>query len=149
MLNVSSRFRLLLNLYCNLLQRSIWAYCNLFNSLWPELSLSPLDLQGAKPFFYELFHSRYEPSPREISRLLLLRIRQFSWNNLRALAKHLKLMSMHFNTRNNDQLLLQHPPVGTNSYGRRAFSYTAPTVWNKVPDYICSAPSVMSFRRDH
>ena len=24
-----------------------------------------------------------------------------------------KLKSMHFNTRNNDQLLLQHPPVGT------------------------------------
>ena len=54
---------------------------------------------------------------------------------------------MHFNTRNGDQLLLQHPPVGTNSYGHRAFSYTAPTVWNKVPEYVCSAPSVMSFRK--
>ena len=63
-----------------------------------------------------------------------------------SLAKHLQIKSMHFNTRNNDQLLLQHPPVGTNSYGRRAFSYTAPTVWNKVPDYIRSAPLVMSFR---
>ena len=42
-----------------------------------------------------------------------------------SLAKYLKLTSMHFNTRNNDQLLLQHPPVGTNSYGRRAFSYKA------------------------
>ena len=62
-----------------------------------------------------------------------------------SLAKHLKLKSMHLNTRNNDQLLLQHPPVGTNSYGHRAFSYTAPTVWNKVPDYIRNAPSVMSF----
>ena len=42
-----------------------------------------------------------------------------------------KLKSMLFNTRNNDQLLLQHPPVGTNSYGRHgydAFSYTAPIV---------------------
>ena len=56
-----------------------------------------------------------------------------------SLAKHLKLKPMHFNTRNNDQLLLQHPPVGTNSYGRRAFSYTTPTVWN--------ASSVMSFRK--
>ena len=54
---------------------------------------------------------------------------------------------MNLNTRNNDQLLLQHPPVGTNSYGRRAFSYTAPSVWNKVPDYIRNAPSVMSFRK--
>ena len=64
-----------------------------------------------------------------------------------SLAKLLQIKSMHLNTRNNDQLLLQHPPVGTNSYGRRAFSYTAPTVWNKVPDYIRSAPSVMSFRK--
>ena len=63
------------------------------------------------------------------------------------LAQHLKLKSMHLNTRNNDQLLLQPPSVGTNSYGRRAFSYTAPTVWNKVPHYIRSAPSVMSFRK--
>ena len=37
--------------------------------------------------------------------------------------------------------------VGTNSYGRRAFSYTALTVWNKVPDYVRNAPSVMSFRK--
>ena len=53
---------------------------------------------------------------------------------------------MYLNTRNNDQLL-QHPPVGTNSYGHRAFSYTAPTVWNKVPDYIRNETSVMSFRK--
>ena len=64
-----------------------------------------------------------------------------------SLAKHLKLKSMHFNTQNNDQLLLQHPPVGTNSYGRRAFSYTAPTVWNKFPDCIRNAASVMSPRK--
>ena len=64
-----------------------------------------------------------------------------------SLAKHLQIKSMHLNTQNNDQLLLQHPPVGTNSYGRRAFSYTAPTVWNKVPDYIRSALSVMSFKK--
>ena len=55
---------------------------------------------------------------------------------------------MHFNTRNSDQLLLQHPPVGTNSYGRRAFSYTAPTVWNNVHiEYVRNAPSVMSVRK--
>ena len=64
-----------------------------------------------------------------------------------SLAKHLKLKPMHFNTQNSDQLLLQHPPVGTNSYGRRAFSYTVPTVWNKVPDYVRNASSVMSFRK--
>ena len=32
-----------------------------------------------------------------------------------SLAKHLKLKSMHPNTRKNDKLLLQHPPVDTNS----------------------------------
>ena len=60
-----------------------------------------------------------------------------------SLAQHLKLKSMHLNTRNNAQLLLQHPYVGTNSYGRRAFSYTAPTVWNKLPYKIRNAPSVI------
>ena len=48
---------------------------------------------------------------------------------------------MQLNTRNNDQLLLQHPSVGTNSYGRHTFSYTAPTVCNKLPYGICNAPS--------
>ena len=54
---------------------------------------------------------------------------------------------MHFNTRNNDQLLIQHLPVGTNNYGRRAFNYMASTVWNEVPDYIANAPSEMSSRK--
>ena len=54
---------------------------------------------------------------------------------------------MHLNTRNNDQLLLQHPSVGTNSYGRRAFSYTALTVWNKLSYKIRNAPLVISFRK--
>ena len=42
---------------------------------------------------------------------------------------------------------LQHPSVGTNSYGRHAFSYTAPTVWNKLPYKIRNAPSVTLFRK--
>ena len=63
------------------------------------------------------------------------------------LAQHLKLKSMQLKTRNNDQLLLQHPSVGTNSYGRRAFSYTAPIVWNKLPYKIRNAPSVTLFRK--
>ena len=37
-----------------------------------------------------------------------------------SLAKHLKLKFMHLNTPHNDLLLLQHPWVGTNSYGLRA-----------------------------
>ena len=50
---------------------------------------------------------------------------------------------MHLNTRNNDQLLFQDLPVGTNSYGRHAFSYTAHTVQNKLPYKIHNAPSVI------
>ena len=37
--------------------------------------------------------------------------------------------------------------MGTNSYGRRAFSYTASTVWNKLPYRIRNAPSVTLFRK--
>ena len=64
------------------------------------------------------------------------------------LAQHLKLKSMHVNTQINDQLLPQHPSVGTNSYGRHAFSYTAPTVWNKRPYRLSNAPSVTLFRKN-
>ena len=63
------------------------------------------------------------------------------------LAQHLKLKSMHLNTQNNDQLLLQHPSVGTNSYGRHAFSYRALIVWNKLPYKIRNAPLVTLFRK--
>ena len=63
------------------------------------------------------------------------------------LFKHINLKSVHFNTRNNDQLLLQQLPVGTNSYGCPAFCYMAPTVWNKLPDNIRNAPSILSFRK--
>ena len=61
-------------------------------------------------------------------KIATLTYRAVHLKQLPSLAKQLKLKSMHFYTRNNDQLLLQHPPVGTNSNGRRAFSYTAPTV---------------------
>ena len=42
-----------------------------------------------------------------------------------SLAELLKFRSMHLNALNNDQLLLQHPPVGTNNYGSRALRYTS------------------------
>ena len=65
-----------------------------------------------------------------------------------SLAQHLKLKSIHFNTQNNDQLLLQHSSVGTNNYRRPAFSYTAPTVWNKLSYKIRNVPSVTLFRKE-
>ena len=64
-----------------------------------------------------------------------------------SLCKNLELKSVLVKTRSNDHLLLQHPAVGSNNYGRRAFSYTAPTVWNKLPFQIRNAPSVMCFRK--
>ena len=63
------------------------------------------------------------------------------------LAQLLKLKSMHLNTRNSDQLHLQHPSVDTNTCGRRVFSYTALKVWNKHPYKIRYAPSVTLFRK--
>ena len=55
---------------------------------------------------------------------------------------------MHLNTGNSDKLLLQHPSVGTNSYGHSAFSNTAPTVWNKLQYEICNAPLLIDFRKE-
>ena len=62
------------------------------------------------------------------------------------MSPHLRLL--HWLPVNNDQLLLQHPSVGTDSYGRHAFSYTALTVWNKLPYKIRNAPSVTLFRKN-
>ena len=56
-----------------------------------------------------------------------------------SLAQHLKLKSIHFITRNNDQLLLGHIQL--------ILTAILPTVWNKVPDYIRNAPLVTSFRK--
>ena len=64
-----------------------------------------------------------------------------------SLSKCLNLKDISYNTRTSDLLKLQHPSVGTNNYGRCAFSYTAPTVWNKIPLSIRQAPSIMSFRK--
>ena len=64
-----------------------------------------------------------------------------------SLSKSIQLRSMKVNTRSGDHLQLQHPPVGTNNYGRRAFGYSAPTVWNKIPLQIRLAPSIFSFRK--
>ena len=64
-----------------------------------------------------------------------------------SLTECIRLRSSNTSTRFNDHLLLQHPPVGKNNYGRRAFSSTAPTIWNKIPLPIRSAPSILSFRQ--
>ena len=63
------------------------------------------------------------------------------------LSKTIQLRSIKANTRSADHLQLQHPPIGTNNYGRRAFGYAAPSVWNKIPLQIRMAPSILAFRK--
>ena len=58
------------------------------------------------------------------------------------LAKRLKLEPIHTKTN-----CLQHPSVGTNC-SACAFSYMAPTVWNKLIYCIRNAPSTIAFRKD-
>src|SRR5437016_4525855 len=43
-----------------------------------------------------------------------------------------------------DQCLL-HVPRVRNEYGRKAFSVTAPTIWNQLPLNICSADALPCF----
>ena len=64
-----------------------------------------------------------------------------------SLDQHLKLKAMHVNTRQTDQLVLQHISVSTNSYGLCFQLYTVAPVWNKFPYDIHNAPSVMSLRK--
>ena len=54
---------------------------------------------------------------------------------------------MHVNTRQTDQLVLQHISVSTNSYGLCFQLYIVAPVWNKLPYDIHNAPSVMSLRK--
>ena len=63
------------------------------------------------------------------------------------LSKSLTLRSTRINTRSSNHLQLQHPPVGNNNFGRRAFAFSAPTVWNQIPFNIRNAPSLFSFRK--
>ena len=48
--------------------------------------------------------------------------------------------------RSQSQLLLQVPRFNTQFYGKRAFSITAPTLWNNLPLHIRSITSLASFQ---
>ena len=48
--------------------------------------------------------------------------------------------------RSQSQLLLQVPRFNTQFYGKRAFSITAPTLWNSLPLHIRSITSLASFQ---
>ena len=59
----------------------------------------------------------------------------------------LKLRPINVETRFSDNLQLQYPLVGNNNFGRRAFAFSAPTIWNQIPLNIRNAPSLFSFRK--
>jgi len=48
--------------------------------------------------------------------------------------------------RSPDKLLLNVPKINTVTYGQRAFSYVAATLWNSIPDYIKNSVTVEIFK---
>ena len=48
--------------------------------------------------------------------------------------------------RTSSQQLLLNVPTVTTDFGRRAFSYCAPKIWNKIPAAIRNAPTVQTFK---
>ena len=49
--------------------------------------------------------------------------------------------------RSADKLLFCQPSYSTKSYGSRAFSVSAPCLWNKLPMDIKCSPSIAIFKR--
>ena len=48
--------------------------------------------------------------------------------------------------RSSDKLLLNVPKINTVTYGQRAFSYVAVTLWNSIPDNIRNSVTVEIFK---
>ena len=48
--------------------------------------------------------------------------------------------------RSSSSMQLIHGPRTKTRYGDRAFSFIAPTLWNKLPPHIQNAPSIESFK---
>lgn len=46
------------------------------------------------------------------------------------------------------QYLLQIPLVKTSTYGQRAFSYSAPKLWNSLPVHIKNSKSITTFKKE-
>ena len=42
--------------------------------------------------------------------------------------------------------LLKVPNTRTKTYGNRAFSYAAPTLWNSLPEHVKTAESLHAFK---
>ena len=47
----------------------------------------------------------------------------------------------------NDRTILVKPHKNYVAYGKRSFSYVAPTMWNRLPRYIRESDSIETFKR--
>ena len=60
----------------------------------------------------------------------------------------IKVKSSSCTLRSTTKDLLTVPSVKTETFGKRAFSYAAPVVWNRLPEEIKSAKSVVCFKKN-
>ena len=95
----------------------------MFKILWPELSLCPPDLAAANHCW-----TGFIATDCIDFKIATLSYKAVHLKQMPSVAQHLKLKSIDVNTRHNNQLLLQHLSVNTNSYGRPAFRYISPRV---------------------
>ena len=76
-----------------------------------------------------------------------------TWKALNKQAPHylqelLKLKKSHRNLRNANTKRLEVPECATaNSFGERAFSISAPLLWNKIPEYLRTSKTVAHFKK--
>ena len=76
-----------------------------------------------------------------------------TWKALNKQAPHylqelLKLKKSHRNLRNANTKRLEVPECATaNSFGERAFSISAPMLWNKIPEYLRTSKTVAHFKK--
>ena len=54
---------------------------------------------------------------------------------------------LSYNNTSGSRLLSLHTPVSKSRYGERAFSFSAPKLWNNLPYEIKQAPNIESFKR--
>ena len=59
----------------------------------------------------------------------------------------LQLHAPSSNRRSCNRNVLVKPYFNVNSYGKRAFSFAAPELWNNLPEDIKSANSIDDFKR--
>ena len=80
-------------------------------------------------------------------KIAVLTFKTLQLNSPSYLSDLLKYKKSERNLRSNDKNYLSVPFVNS-VLGERAFSYTAPSLWNSLPDSLRTCTSLASFRRD-